>query len=81
MNKGTTVHRLFLVALLVSVGFLGVVFGMVAHKFKLWPHSIFQNAYQAARAWHEKLTPRSQYDTTLFQTALYANSGIFRYDE
>jgi len=32
MNKGIAIQRLFIAALVVSVGFFGVVFGMIAYK-------------------------------------------------
>ncbi len=74
-------QRLFIIILLVSVSFLSVIFGMVAHKFKLWPVSIFQDAYQATKAWRERLTPRDRYKSRFFAKARHVNSGVLQYDK
>ncbi len=83
MTKNTVTQRLFVVALLVSVVFLSVVFGMATHKFKIWPYPLFQNAYKAAEAWREKLTPPpSRYDNpNVFIKARNTSGGIFRYNK
>lgn len=82
MSQSTARQRLFIVALLVSVSFLSVVFGMAAQKFKLWPFPIVQDAYQATKAWRERLTPRNRYDNSNFFTKTsYTKSGILRYNK
>jgi outer membrane protein assembly factor BamB len=83
MNKGIARQWLFIIALLVSVSFLSVVFGMAAHKLKLWPFPIFQDAYQATKAWRERLMNRSRYDgTNLFIKVRHTNNGgILRYNK
>ncbi len=81
MNKGTLIQRLFIVALLVSVVFLSVVFGMAAYKFKLWPFPIFRDAFQATKAWREKLMPVTRYKTYVWNWTPHTNSGILRYNK
>ncbi|RKZ50492.1 MAG: hypothetical protein DRR08_30245 [Candidatus Parabeggiatoa sp. nov. 2] len=81
MSKSTTGQRLFIVALLVSVIFLSVVFGMVAHKFKLWPYSLFRDAYRAAKAWEERIAPRTREMAGFFVKARYPNSGLLQYNK
>ncbi|RKZ41104.1 MAG: hypothetical protein DRQ49_06125 [Gammaproteobacteria bacterium] len=82
MNKETVRQRLFIVALLVAVSFLGVAYGMAAFKLELWPYPLFHDAYKAAKAWYEKLTPPDRYKTHLylFRTP-DTNSGITRYNK
>ena len=82
MNQGMARQWLFILALLASVSFLSVVFGMAAHKFKLWPFPLFQDAYQATKAWRERLTPRNRYDNSnFFLETSYTKSGTLRYDK
>ena len=82
MTKRIMMPRLYIVALFISVCFLGIVFGMAAYKFELCPYSLFRDAYQATKAWHEKLTPSNRYDNfDLFPRSRHANSGIFRYNQ
>jgi outer membrane protein assembly factor BamB len=76
MNKNLAIQRLFIVALIVSVVFLSVVFGMVAYKFKIWPYPVFQNAYKAAQAWYVRIMP---YEPPYAKSD--RKSGIFRYNE
>ena len=76
MTKSTIIQRLFVAALVVSVGFLGVFFGMIAYKSQLWPYPLFRDAYKAAQAWYVRLTP---YEPPYVKTD--QKSGIFRYDK
>jgi len=81
MNKGTVRQRLFTVILLVSIGFLGVAYGMAAYKFQWWPYLLFRDAHLAAKAWHVRLMPRDRYRPDLYYQTRHTNIGISRYNK
>jgi hypothetical protein len=81
MKKGTGIQRLFIVALLVSVGFLGVVSGAAIMHFKLWPYPLFWDAYRASKALYTRLMPTTRYNTGFWNWTPHTNSGISRYNK
>jgi len=60
----------------VSVVFLSIVFGMTAYKFKLWPFPIFRDAFQATKAWRERLMPVTRYNTYYSVNILLTGAGV-----
>ncbi|RKZ41105.1 MAG: hypothetical protein DRQ49_06130 [Gammaproteobacteria bacterium] len=81
MNKGTVKQRLFIVALVVSIGFLLFVAGIATRHFKLWPSQIFEDAEKAARSWNMRLRSHSRYDNpSMFPKVRHEKGGIFQYN-
>ncbi|RKZ36859.1 MAG: hypothetical protein DRQ49_17220 [Gammaproteobacteria bacterium] len=80
MNKGIVRQWLFIIALLVAVGFLGVVYGMAAHKLKLWPFLQFRDANMAAKAWYQKVRLPDLYGPPRY-FKISKQSGIYRYNK
>lgn len=72
--------KLFLVAVLVSFGFLSFVAGMAVFELEIWPYAFFRDGYRAAKAWHMRLMPTDRDASGLYVKGRYTHSGVLRYD-
>ncbi len=71
---------LFITASLFSIVFLSFILGIAMMEFRFWPYSLFKDAYNAAKAWNERLTPLSRYETDFYSLNNYPKSGVLRYN-
>lgn len=81
MNRKSIGEYLFITASLFSIVFLGFILGIAMMEFKFWPYPLFKDAYNAAKAWNERLTPRSRYNTSLYHHTTYTEIGVLQYNQ
>jgi hypothetical protein len=81
MKKSSIVEYLFITTFFFSIMFLGFILGMATMEFRFWPYPVFKEAYQAAKAWQDRLTPRSRYNIGLYHHTTYTETGVLRYNQ
>ena len=81
MESRSIKEYLFNIVFFVSIIFLGFILGMATMEFRFWPYPVFKEAYQAAKAWDERLTGRSRYNTSLYHHTTYTKTGVLRYNQ